>query len=59
MGQWQSTKPKVWLRRGQSASSAVGANGGLAAVSGHLHWKQRSWGPEWAAKPQGDGTAPT
>ena len=51
MGQRQSMEPKVRLRRGQAASSAVGADRGLAAVSGSKGTRS----PEWPAKPQGGG----
>lgn len=59
MGQRQSTEPKVRLRRGQAASSAVGANRGLAAVSGHLHWKQGNQEPRMASQATGRRDRPS
>lgn len=59
MGQRQGTEPKVRLRRGQAASSAVGANRGRAAVSGHLHWKQRNQQPRMASPATGRRRRPS
>lgn len=59
MGQRQSMEPKVRLRRGQAASSVVSANRGLAAVSGHVHWKQGNQEPRMASQATGRRDRPS